>query len=201
MMQDFRHEYKVENRYKQGSQMMEWVFKLFPEHLLFFGFSEQDGTYIFVHDFSKFEPKKFTRPKMEEDWLTFMYYSHILFFPDFESIRKGIICACECEQMDLRKDVNKLFGRFFSEFLTHYPFDGECRFFNTGAMVNIFASILRKILPQNLRNKFTVGYKMECHLSETFLVPNVEAANARMLGRMKESLGLRYKHEAAFTLC
>ncbi|CAB9524355.1 expressed unknown protein [Seminavis robusta] len=199
-MQDFQHEYKIENQYKQGCRVMELVFQLFPEEFLFFGFSEQDGTYMFVHDITKFEPKKLTTAKLQEDWLTAMYYSHILFFPDFESIRKGIICVAECEKMDLRRDVSKLFGRFFSEFLTHYPFDGECRHFNTGTMMNICASILRKILPEKLRKSFKVGYQMEGHLSETFLVPTLEQANARMLRRMMESLELRYTHEASFSL-
>ena len=199
-MQYFRHEYLIEDRYNQGCQMMDIVFGLFPEQFLFFGFSESDGTYVWVHDLSKFEPRAFTRPKLSDDYYRFQYYSHILFCPDFESIRKGIITVCECRDVNMRRDVTKHVSKFFSEFLSHYPFNGQCRFFNTGTMVNIFASVLRKLLPKELRETFQVGYQMDGHLSEAFLVPNVEESNKRMLTNLKETLKLRYDDEKSFSL-
>ena len=67
-------------------------------------------------------------------------------------------------------------------------------------MVIIFASILRKILPTELRGNFQVGFQMDSHLSNAFLVPNVEEANKRMLAVMEDALKLRYENEKSFSL-
>ena len=72
-MQGFRHEYLIEDRYNQACSLLDWVFGIFPEHFLFFGFSDTDGTYVFTHDFNKFEPKELTTPKLADDWLRVMY--------------------------------------------------------------------------------------------------------------------------------
>lgn len=199
-MQEFRHEYNIVDNFEQGRRYLRWVFKMFPWQFLSFPFSEKDGAYVFVHDFSKFEPKAFTCPDMADDWLKSMYYSHFLFIPDLESIRKGLICVIECEEMKYRRDVNKHFSFFFSQFLTHYPFYGQCHWYHTGAMVNIFASILRKILPKDLRDNFLVGYQFDGNLGDAWLVPTVEEANARMLASMETALQLRYQNEKNFVL-
>lgn len=154
-LQTFRQEYDIHDTFQEGSRGIQHMFDLFPEEWLSFAFGEKDGAYVFMHDISKFEPRAFTTLASKNNWLKGMYYCHFLFFPDWESIRKGIICVCECEYTsNVRKDATKAFSQFFSEFLTHYPFIGCCHFYHTSSLVNIVASILRKILPKELRNTF-----------------------------------------------
>ena len=122
-------------------------------------------------------------------------------FPDVESIRKGIICVAECEGMGgMRRGLLKHFSTFFSQFLCYYPFTGQCRCFHTGTMVNVLVSMLRQILPKNIRDQLQVGFQMDEHLGDALLVPTVEEANGRTIGRMAEALKLRYNNERSFSL-
>lgn len=200
-MQGFRQEYKILNTVEQGHYALTQYFKTFPLDILSFSFNQDEGSYVFVHDCTKFDPKLLTSPTMEEDWFKNMYYSHILFFPDFESVRRGITCLVECEGMTMRRDVLKYFKTFFADFLAYYPFLGRCRYFHTGAMLNVIASILRRILPEGpLRDTHQVGFQFESHMSEVFLTPTVEEANQRVIARMVDCLELRYENEKWFKL-
>ena len=105
-----------------------------------------------------------------------MYYSHILFYPDIETIRRGAIVIVECEGLGMEKEAYKLNNAFFTQFLSQYPFLGKCRFFHTSPILNVLASMLRKILPKEVRDNFQFGCKFDGHLGEAFLVPTVEEA-------------------------
>lgn len=199
-MQEFRQDYKIVNNLEQAQRYLHWGVRLFPLFFLSFAFSETDGTYIFAHDVEKLEPKRFTSSEMIDDWMKHLYYSHILFFPDVESIRKGVVLIAECEGMTLRRDVLQLNNKFFSQFLAFYPFIGKSRCFHTGNMMNIIVSILRKIVPKDVADSIEVGLQFDGHLGDAFLVPTVEAANKRMLLRMEDALKLRYENEKVFKL-
>ena len=199
-MQEFKQEYKILDTQAQGRRNLQRLFRLFPREYLNFSFSEKDGTYIFMHDCTKFEPKAFTSSEMADEWLIGMYYSHTLFCPDLESVRKGIICLVECEGMTMRRDVIKHFQNFFSQLLSHYPFYGQCRHYHTGTMMNVISSVLRKLLPEELRDTYQVGLQFDGHLGDAFLVPTVEEANKRMLAAMEDALKLRYENEKSFSL-
>lgn len=199
-LQEFKKEYKVLNTFHEGYRCFQQVFGLFPEQNLSFSFSEKDGTYVFLHDSGKFEPTVFTNAEMADNWLKAMYYWHLNFCPDFESIRKGVIILVECEGMTMRRDVLKHYSALFSQLLTYYPINGQVRHYNTSAMMNVLCSILRQILPDHLKDSFEVGLQFEGNMSEAFLVPTVEIANQRMLARMEETLQRRYNNEQSFSL-
>ena len=153
-LQDFKQEYKVLEEYKEGCRCFRKVFQLFPEQNLSFSFSPKDGTYVFLHDSSQFNPDAFTSAEMVDEWLKAMYYWHTNFCPDLESIRKGVIVLVECKGMTLRADVLKIFSVLFSELLAFYPVNGQVRHYNTGAMMNVLCSTLRRLLPQHLKESF-----------------------------------------------
>lgn len=200
-MQEFRQEYKILDTHEEGERYLGKMFQMFPREYLSFSFSQKDGVYVFIHDAAKFEPKAFTAPDMADDWLCAMFYSHILFIPDLESVRKGIICLVECEGLGMRRDVMKHFQNFFSQFLSFYPFFGHCHHYHTGTMINVISSILRKILPnQELQETYKVGLQFDGHMGDAFLVPTVELANKRMKARMLDNLQRRYNHEKSFSL-
>ena len=199
-MQEFKQEYIIVDTVQQGFRHLQANFALFPEQMLSFSFAQSEGTYTFVHDFTKFEPKAFTSAEMAEDWLKVMYYSHILFFPDIESIRKGIVFVVECQGMGLRREVLRFLTSFFSQFLSYYPMNGQCRLFHTGAMFNVIISMLRALLPQQMRESFQIGLQIDGTLGDIFLVPTVQQANQKMLRRMQTALQQRYHNEQHFSL-
>lgn len=199
-LQDFREEHKVLDEYQEGCRCFEEVFRLFPEQNLSFSFSAKEGTYIFLHDSSKFEPSAFTSAEMADYWLKAMYYWHLNFCPDLESIRRGIIVLVECDGMTLRRDVLKHFSALFSQLLSHYPVNGVVRHYNTGAMMNVLCSMLRPILPKHLQDTFQVGLRFESNVRAAFLSPSVEVANKRLLRNMKAILKRRYDNQEAFEL-
>ena len=128
------------------------------------------------------------------------YSSHFLFLPDLESARKGYISLIECQDYSMRRDTMKHLQAIFSQFLHYYPLNGEARHFNTGTMVNILSSILRKLLPEHLHQNYQVGFRFDGHMGTTMLTPTVKEANARTLVRMQEALKRRYDNEKTFRL-
>ena len=199
-MQGFRQEYKITDSLEQGRRYLAIPFQLFPQQVLTFSFSQEEGTYVFAHDCTKFEPKRFTSSTLADDWMMSMYYSHFAFMPDLETVRKGITVLVECEGMTMRRDSMKHYNAFFSGFLTYYPFIGRCRHYHTGTIINVLLSLLRPILPKHLRDTFQVGFQFEGHMGDAFLTPTVKDANARVYSRMADCLRLRYQNESSFFL-
>lgn len=66
--------------------------------------------------------------------------------------------------------------------------------------MNLVTSMLRPLLPKNVRNKLDLGCQSERRLDTLYMVPTVEAANQRYLGRVEESLRRRHHNESTFTL-
>lgn len=199
-LQQFRQEYDITDTYEQGSRYLKSTLALFPRQYLSFGFNEEEGTYIFVHDVGQFEPKAFTSPDMADDWLRMMYYNHMLFFPDMESLRKGIIIMVDCHGITMRRDVMKHIRAAFNQFLAYFPHSGQCRLFNSGTIMNVFAATLRKILPPEMKNNFCAGFQFDGAMADVFLTPTMEEANQRMLRRMQHALQRRYENEKTFSL-
>jgi hypothetical protein len=67
-------------------------------------------------------------------------------------------------------------------------------------MFNISVAIMKQLLPSGLRKTIKTGATFDGRLDEFFLMPNLEAANRRMLARMKATLKRRYHHQASFSL-
>lgn len=199
-LQDFRQEYGLVDDYAEGSRWLEKVVQLFPEHPLSYSFSPRDGTYVFLHDMSKFEPNAITSAEPEDDWIKSMYFWHHVFNPDLESIRKGVIVLVECKGVSMRRDALGHFSKLFSRLLAYYPQNGAVRHYNTGVMVNVVCSMLRKLLPKHLRDSFRVGLTFDGDLGATFLAPSVEEANRRLLGEVRAILKRRYDNQKAFQL-
>ena len=136
-----------------------------------------------------------------KDWLGGAYYLHHTMSPDMDSIRKGMIALIECEGMDWSKKPDfKLQAKMFSELLTVYPFTGVAKHYHTGMIFNLLATLFKKFLPSDLKNRFQLGMQCDSRLDAIYLVPTPEIARARMLVRLQETLERRYENEKHFTL-
>jgi hypothetical protein len=106
------------------------------------------------------------------------------------------------EGMDWTKKQDfKLLQNVTCQLLIVYPFLGECRTFHTGMAFNLMASMLRKLLPASLKNKFLTGLTFPGgRLNKFYLMPDVDTANKRIMSRLEETLKRRYNNEEVFKL-
>jgi hypothetical protein len=74
------------------------------------------------------------------------------------------------------------------------------KYVNAGTVMNLVVSMLRPFLPKEVRNKIELGARLEQRLDSLYLVPTVEEANLRLLGRVEETLRRRYHNENTFRL-
>lgn len=201
-LQDFRAEYDISDTYQDGCQCLESTLRLLPEQFLNFAFSLQESTYVFIHDLAKHDAASLTTLKKENDWMKAMYYLHITFCPDMESIRKGILILVECAGVDysnMKQGLN-LSTKLFSKLMTIFPINGKTMLYHTGTITNVMASMLRQILPENLRSKFLTGIQLDGRLNTIFLVPDIETANTRIILRVEETFRRRLENERIFSL-
>lgn len=200
-LQIFREEYKIYDTREDGQRQMRNLLKLFPEQFLSFSFSQNDGTYVIIHDATKMNTTCLTTAEKINDWFAACYYIHTSMSPDLESVRKGCISCVECEGFDwtMKQDF-KLMHKMFFELLTCYPFRGQIKHFHTGMIINLIVATFRKILPPHLKDKLLVGLSFDCRLDQAFLVPTAAAANKRMLTKIDEALKRRYDNESTFSL-
>ena len=74
------------------------------------------------------------------------------------------------------------------------------KFFNAGTIWTSVISMLKALLPQELREKFEFGCQFEQRLDSLYLLPTLDDANQRFLGRVEETLQRRYYNETNFRL-
>ena len=95
----------------------------------------------------------------------------------------------------------KLLHRVWSEVASVYPCKWQrFKYFNAGTTFNLAMSMLRPFMPAHARDKLEFGCQFDERLDALYLVPTLEAANDRLVGRFVESLQLRYENEASFRL-
>ena len=196
-LQAIREEYKFIDSCEEGVRSLRKVVEYNPRKFLNFSFSETEQKHVFVHDVCQ-------RVSQEENIETYMAGAYYLFQTvtmDFESIRRGIIVLIECQGYDWNQKRSwKLAQKMFMELIYYYPVKGEFRHYHNGLVFNIFASMLKKLLPTRLCNSFHTGCQLDARLDELFLVPTPEAANERIMERLKAALELRYSNEQSFSL-
>ncbi|CAB9530802.1 expressed unknown protein [Seminavis robusta] len=178
------------------------MFDLSPGQFLDFSFSPSLGCYVFVNDPTKLDSTQFTTSAKINGFMGGTHYFHNAFFPDMDSIRKGIVVMAEAEQWSWTKKQDfRIIQKQFDEFIGVYPFIGQCRFYNSGLVFNMMAAILRRVLPtKQLRDQFKTGYRSEIPLPQYYLLPDMQTANQRMLDKMTETLKRRYENEQSFSL-
>ena len=95
----------------------------------------------------------------------------------------------------------KLLKRIWSEIGGVYPLTWhKFKYFNNGLAMNVLVSMLKPFLPTHALSKIDYGCKFEQRLDKLYLIPNVEAANLRLLRGMEDSLIWRCHNEKTFKL-
>ena len=103
---------------------------------------------------------------------------------------------------DWKKGMDyKSLKRVWSEIGGVYPFKVEkVKYFNAGTTMTIVIAMVKKFFPKDLRQRIEVGLQFEQRLDTLYLVPSLEEANQRLVGRVGETLRRRYANESTFRL-
>lgn len=210
-LQAVREEYKFVDHYQEGRTGLRQLIERNPRQFLSFSYSELEGKFVLVHDAAQCDVSSARqmadgyRASSPRDQVRTLlvggYFLHHAMSMDFTSIRQGVIVMIECEGYNWSmKGDWKILQRFFSEVLQYYPMRGQLRHFHNGLVFNIMASMLKPLLPEQMKDSFQVGCQFDGRLDEVFLVPTMEAASQRILERLGQALGRRYQNEHAFKL-
>lgn len=94
-LQEFRHEYEILDNLQDGQRHIQKMIELFPEQMLAFSFSHDDGAYLLIHDVTKFDTTVLKSPSQVNSWMAATYYLHATMNPVFAAIRRGCIVVVE----------------------------------------------------------------------------------------------------------
>lgn len=203
-LQAFREEYGIKDTVEDGRRRLCDLFQLLPRHVLDFG-QRPDGTYFFLVDLAQFDgAAKLTNEDKMKAYLGGCYYLYHACCPDIEAMRQGFIALIECQGMSFaRKKDLKVVQKMVSELLCSYPIRGKVKHFHTSSFFNVMSSMFQRIVGRDAGLQFQTCCVIDIEarpLGSMYLVPTVESANQRVLGRMHEVLQLRYREENAFSL-
>ncbi|CAB9501766.1 expressed unknown protein [Seminavis robusta] len=202
-LQYLREEYNIVETYEFGRRCIHQAISLFPDYYLCLSFNHQDGNYVLVVDLTKLPMSTFrTNPNAVDIKVCEIYFMSHLMSPDFEAIRRGIICVAECEGYQMQHDIGVGIWRRVWDMVVPYPLNlQKIKHFHTGVMSNIMVSMVRQFLPRSIKDRIEVGCLSEAgRLDGMYLMPNKEAARKRTLSRLEDALQRRYNNEAAFKL-
>ena len=213
-LQAFKEEYDIRDTPQQGQQLLRKHMAIFRGQFLHLQLDEstirtepgenQDlGTITFVHDAVAFDSTRLDTHQKMKDYMGATYYLFQALFIDCEAVRSGVdIILVEYEGFSFTKKQNmKLITRTFSELITAYPVNARTFNYRTGVMANLMSSVLKKILPEHLRNTFHCGCVSEGgRFDKMYLCPDIETASQRVLHSFEAFLLKRYESEKNFTL-
>jgi hypothetical protein len=103
-------------------------------------------------------------------------------------------------RVDWKKGIDlKSLKRVWYELASVYPFKlNKLKYFNSGTAWNVAISMVKPLLPKE--STVELGCQLETRLDSLYLVPSLQDANRRLLGRVEETLRRRYGNERTFQL-
>lgn len=203
-LQGFRENRDVRDTLKEAQTTLQRFTALLPAHLLHFFFNEHTDTWCFIVDFVKVDMGALSTPEARRTFLVGIYYLYHAVNHQFDAIRRCLFQILECGGFKWRGprmiDLN-LFKEGMEDVVGIYPVTFyKKRFCNAGTILTMFWTMIRRVTPADLRDKFEIIDNTDIRLDEVCLVPTVEAATARILRDLNEALRRRYENEATFRL-
>lgn len=211
-LQAFREEYGLKDTLQESQHIIAKAVQQHPSLCYDVSFHPKQGKYILVQDIAAFSPTEEPTTQQVEDFAIFGYYLLHALFPDLESTRRGYTVFVECEGFSVanNKHMFKLMDKFYSEVMAVYPSSEgtEARHLNAPTFFNVMTAGLRKLLPEELQDKFFRGPSLPGlesslagrRLDTLYLTPTPELATQRAIAKLKANLERRYKNIASFSL-
>ncbi|CAB9522925.1 expressed unknown protein [Seminavis robusta] len=203
IMQEVRKEYKILLTYEDGVRAFTEVMELVPTFFLSYMFDVKDAKSVLVMDLSVPKNEMWRDPKKIEKFMRCGFYLSYATFPTLETVRKGKTDIFEFEGFQWGKGwvelrwaehlTNLTIGAFPSNFRTH--------FYHTPVMANVFVSMLKKMLPNEVAARIHAGFQFAGgRLSNFYLLPTPEVAAERTLANLLMGLKIRMDSEKMFSL-
>ncbi|CAB9530414.1 expressed unknown protein [Seminavis robusta] len=203
-LQISREEYDIRDTLEDGIVKLQILLDLNPGNNLSFSFSHQEGCYVLVCDLGKMDMNLMKDNQNVYKSLGGAFYQNHALTPDLESIRRGVIFILECDGCTWipRLCEMKYHEKYWAEIGGIYPFCiRQYKFFHTPMFFNMIKSLGRPFIPKDIYSKMQIGCQFpHGRLDTVYLVPSWEATKQRFLGRMAETLKLRYENERNFSL-
>lgn len=210
-LQAFREEYGLKDTLSEQKRVLADYVRQNPSICYDYSFDPGQGRYVLVQDIAAFDKSGASTTKQVDDFAIGGYYLLHSQFPDLEATRHGFTVLMECEGFSLSRNKHmwNLMQKFNTEVLSAYPVakGGEVRHLNAPTMFNVMASTIRKLLPDQLRDKYCRGpsYSFESsleggRLDALYLTPTVEIAVERAVKSLQHSLDRRHRNEINFLL-
>lgn len=201
----FRKAYQIEDTAEHGVECIRNFMELQPGFHLNMDLCPRQKHYVHVVDFAKFHPKKV---RFDRDWKVFLsgiYYFMTALHPTLSAVRNGVLVIMEGDGMGWDNFCIDFERRLWHEHGTAYPFRlHEFSWVHTPLVGNVFYSLLKPILPEEVREVVHLGVKFDesfdGRLDSLFLQPSVEIANQRQLKTIQSFLEARYHNQAHFHL-
>ncbi|CAB9526432.1 expressed unknown protein [Seminavis robusta] len=201
--QTVRAEYGFQDSYDENVRLVEHFMQLMPKFMLDLAYNQDEGNYILVVDIANFEETKIRTVEDDKALMgTALNIGHFL-CPDFFAIRQGAYAVMETEGYNWKQYTMKTRRRIWQEVLGIYPVNvKQLKYFNTGLVANLAASLMKRFLPLELFSKIQVGctFSNGGRLDTFYAVPSHQVANQRFQARAKQCLQIRYEHRRTFRL-
>lgn len=204
-LQGFREEYHVLDTFEDATwRLGRWIQRL-PGHIMHHFFSEYNGGYVAVIDAVRMDTSCVDSLEGIRDFLGGTYYVHHTLCVDLCSVRQGATMFLEYGGYRWKVPnytTLKMLQLSSGESIASYPFEiQQIQCYNVGTVMNTAISLCRKLLPEQMRNKVSVGHHNDVgSLRDICLVPTVEAATERVTQQMNDALRQRYDNIDSFKL-
>ncbi|CAB9496775.1 expressed unknown protein [Seminavis robusta] len=200
-LQDFRHEYNIEDTFEEAMQILTDFTRANPGCLLSVAYDNSTENFGLVYDRTRFQFRTIRSPAQWRVYLGCPYYLFNMLCPDPYSMRQGIFLIGECDGME-RSDTNvEIVRTCWSHLLSHFPvYFRSIKFFHTNVATNIAYSMMKPFLPADVKENVMVGCQFGANISSLYLRPTPQLATERTLRRMEDFLRTRYRNQAAFSL-
>lgn len=201
-IETFKREFNIRDTLEEGCRALQELVELVPTLLLYYGFDRIQGTCTCALDVNGVDATNInSTPRNYDAFMVGLYYLHHAFSYDMETLRKGLVSQVDCGNVDWGKKSNfKIVKQVFAVLLSQYPVTIIASHVNTGVIFNLLFGIAKKVLPKKKMHIIRDCCTSDISLSDFFMLPTVEATNARLVSALQESLKIRYQNEKRFSL-
>jgi hypothetical protein len=214
-MEQFREEYGVTNSLEQIMTAFSDFMKQQPGYILHVDLLANQQS-ILALDLAAFSYaaafQSSANKTADENWKTCVcatYFLHWALQPSIASMRHGNISALECDGFGWNNINLDFVRRLFEELMGYMPvhFHG-INVYNTNVVANLMFSMAKPFMNQNMKRTLQLGLQVDEYpgtptarrLSELYSQPNLEAAQVRVLQRIRTLAMLRLVKDQQFRL-
>lgn len=205
-MQCFREQYRIQDTPEEGIDLIfQRMGTLQPYMLLEIDYIERNQSSFCVYDLAAHNP---ARIKTDHDLRVFLgghYYIWHCQFTEFRSLRVGTTVLIECMDSNMDNFDFTLVRKLVHELIKCYPRgENAICFLHSTLVPSLMYNVMKDYLPDKTKNAYHLDYVIEGledqRIDRMYKQPTPEAAQARLIVKIRQYLEERYKNRANFSL-